>query len=61
MASSARHIQVTLPDGTSRRVPEGTAAGDALTGPGGSLPSEVLALFYSSRQFGDEHLRILTT
>jgi len=44
MASGARHIQVTLPDGTGRRVPEGTAAGDALTGPGGSLPREVLAV-----------------
>ncbi len=44
MAGGARHIQVTLPDGTSRRVPEGTAAGEALTGPGGSLPSEVLAV-----------------
>ncbi|MGH7164109.1 MAG: threonine--tRNA ligase, partial [Nitrospiraceae bacterium] len=44
MASGSRHIQVTLPDGTSRRVPEGTAAGEALTGPGGSLPGDVLAV-----------------
>jgi threonyl-tRNA synthetase len=44
MASGARQLNITLPDGTSRRVPEGTAAGEALTGPGGSLSNDVLAV-----------------
>ncbi|MGH7474475.1 MAG: threonine--tRNA ligase, partial [Candidatus Methylomirabilales bacterium] len=35
---------MTQPDGTSRRVPVGCTAGEALSGPGGPLSREVLAV-----------------
>ena len=44
MSKDSKQIQVTLPDGTSRRVPVGCTAGEALSGPGGPLSREVLAV-----------------
>jgi threonyl-tRNA synthetase len=44
MPRDSKQIQVTLPDGTSRRVPVGCTAAEALSGPGGALSREVLAV-----------------
>ncbi|MGH7168388.1 MAG: threonine--tRNA ligase, partial [Nitrospiraceae bacterium] len=44
MAKDSKQIQVTLPDGTSRRVPVGSTAAEALSGPGGTVSREVLAV-----------------
>ncbi|MGH7236442.1 MAG: threonine--tRNA ligase [Nitrospiraceae bacterium] len=44
MSKDSKQIQVTLPDGTPRRVPVGCTAGEALGGPGGTVSREVLAV-----------------
>jgi threonyl-tRNA synthetase len=44
MPRDSKQIQVTLPDGTSRRVPVGCTAAEALSGPGGTVSREVLAV-----------------
>ncbi len=44
MSRDSTQIQVTLPDGTSRKVPVGCTAAEALSGPGGTVSREVLAV-----------------
>jgi threonyl-tRNA synthetase len=44
MPRDSKQIQVTLPDGTSRMVPFGYTAAEALSGPGGAASREVLAV-----------------
>ena len=44
MPKYSKQIQVTLPDGTSRMVPVGCTAVEALSGPGGVASREVLAV-----------------
>ncbi|MGH7251854.1 MAG: threonine--tRNA ligase [Nitrospiraceae bacterium] len=44
MSKDSKQIQVTLPDGTPRRVPVGCTAAEALSGPGGTVSREVLAV-----------------
>ena len=44
MPRDSKQIQVTLPDGTSRMVPVGCTAAEALSGPGGAASREVLAV-----------------
>ena len=44
MPRESKQIQITLPDGACRRVPAGCTAGEALSGPGGSLSRDILAV-----------------
>jgi threonyl-tRNA synthetase len=44
MSRDSKQIQVTLPDGTSRMVPVGCTAAEALSAPGGTVSREVLAV-----------------
>src|SRR2546426_11564383 len=44
MPRDSKQIQVTLPDGTSRMVPVGCTAAEALSGSGGAASREVLAV-----------------
>ena len=44
MSKDSKQIQVTLPDGTSRRVLVGCSAGEALSGPDRTLGRDILAV-----------------
>ena len=44
MPRESKQIQISLPDGACRRVPAGCTAGEALSGPGGSLSRDILAV-----------------
>ncbi len=44
MPKESKQIQISLPDGACRRVPAGCTAGEALSGPGGSLSRDILAV-----------------